>query len=175
MNEHEEEAFTAIAQPVREQISPGVHTVEITRAENGFSNGKRLIELTLELSSEFWPLQTRVWKTQNSIGVMQSVLRSAGHDIEPGQRFTFGPEQLISRLCRVRIGKNDRGYLDVLRWLPPKESGSGHPEQGADEWDAQSTAPSTAPMNPRLPNSAPTKPAVAPIAATALDDDDLPF
>ena len=47
MNEHEEESFTAIAQPVREQISPGVHTVEITRAENGFSNGKRLIELTL--------------------------------------------------------------------------------------------------------------------------------
>ena len=171
MNEHEEESFTAIAQPVREQISPGVHTVEITRAENGFSNGKRLIELTLELSPEFWPLQTRVWKTQNSVGVMQSVLRSAGHDIEPGQRFTFGPEQLLSRLCRVRIGKNDRGYLDVLRWLPPKENGAARPEQSDDEWDA----PSTAPMNPQLPNRAPARPAVAPIAATALDDDDLPF
>ena len=101
MNEHEEESFTAIAQPVREQISPGVHIVEITRAENGIANGKRLIELTLELSPEFWPLQTRVWKTQNSIGVMQSVLSSAGYDIQPGQRFTFGPEQLLSRLCRV--------------------------------------------------------------------------
>ena len=171
MNEHEEESFTAIAQPVREQISPGVHIVEITRAENGFSNGKRLIELTLELSPEFWPLQTRVWKTQKSVGVMQSVLRSAGHDIEPGQRFTFGPEQLLSRLCRVRIGKNDRGYLDVLRWLPPKETGPSHPEQGADEW----AAPSTAPVKQPPVNNAPARAAVAPVAAAALDDDDLPF
>jgi hypothetical protein len=168
MNEHEEESFTAIAQPVREQISPGVHIVEITRAENGIANGKRLIELTLELSPDFWPLQTRVWKTQNSIGVMQSVLRSAGHDIEPGQRFTFGPEQLLSRLCRVRIGKNDRGYLDVLRWLPPKQAEPAEPDS---EWDA----PSTAPVKQPPVNNAPARAAVAPIAAAALDDDDLPF
>ena len=168
MNEHEEESFTAIAQPVREQISPGVHTVEITRAENGFSNGKRLIELTLELSPDFWPLQTRVWKTQNSIGVMQSVLSSAGYEIQPGQRFTFGPGQLVSRLCRVRIGKNDRGYLDVLRWLPPKQV---EPVEPDSEWDA----PSTAPVKQQPVNNAPARPAVAPIAATALDDDDLPF
>lgn len=154
MNEHEEESFTAIAQPVREQISPGVHIVEITRAENGFSNGKRLIELTLELSPEFWPVQTRVWKTQNSIGVMQSVLCSAGYDIQPGQRFTFAPAQLVSRLCRVRIGKNDRGYLDVLRWLPPKQV---EPVEADSEWDA------------------PSKPASAPINAHDLDDDNLPF
>jgi hypothetical protein len=102
---------------------------------------------------------------------MQSVLSSAGYYIQPGQRFTFGPEQLLSRLCRVRIGKNDRGYLDVLRWLPPKENGTSHPEQGADEWDA----PSTAPVKQPPVNNAPARAAVAPIAATALDDDDLPF
>jgi hypothetical protein len=168
MNEHEEESFTAIAQPLREQISPGVHTVEITRAENGIANGKRLIELTLELSPDFWPLQTRVWKTQNSIGVMQSVLSSAGYDIQPGQRFTFGPEQLLLRLCRVRIGKNDRGYLDVLRWLPPKQA---EPVEPDSEWDA----PSTAPVKRQPANTTPARPAAAPIAATALADDDLPF
>jgi hypothetical protein len=99
---------------------------------------------------------------------MQSVLRSAGHDIEPGQRFTFGPEQLVSRLCRVRIGKNDRGYLDVLRWLPPKQAEPAEPDS---EWDA----PSTAPVQRQPVNNAPARAAVAPIAATALDDDDLPF
>jgi hypothetical protein len=171
MNESDEESFTAIPQPVREQISPGIHTVEITRAENGFANGKRLVEITLELSPDFWPVQTRVWKTQNSVGVMQNVLRSAGYDIQPGQRFTFGPEQLVSRMCRVRIGKNERGYLDVLRWLPPRHSESAQPEPNDSEWDA----PEHGESRGSSPAGAPLKPTGSPISKNDLDGDDLPF
>jgi hypothetical protein len=170
MNEIEEESFTAIPRRTREPITPGVHIVEITRAENGFANGKRLMELTLELSAEFWPVQTRVWKTQNSVGVMQNVLRSAGYVIEPGQRFTFAPEQLVSRMCRVRIGKNDRGYLDVLRWLPPRQGDGADGAESESEWAA-----------PGIPAQCPrhgTPPSFAPHSShESADeaDDELPF
>ena len=158
-------AFIATGATQLPDPTPGEYEAQIVEAEHDWINEKEILELSLRVNTSVSLVRCTLWKTQNSVPVLESAMHSVGRRLKKGEPFDPVAADFLGKTCRVRIGFNKRGYMDVLRWLPPKASEPGsHP--------VNDRIPERGNFNPPAP--VPSRTALPPLLEES-DSDDIPF
>lgn len=106
-------------------LPAGTYKVTVEKAfESTTKNGNPCIDLWLQADGQLPAtlFKTTVYNTTGAQGRMIRALLSCGYqigaDIEPTA------SSFLQRRALVKVGQNDRGYTDVLDWLPRPSTAS---------------------------------------------------